>query len=239
MSKFHKMKHSWISPISLFAILLTPVVLPEQLPSRYLVEQGFISFQEPANGFTPIYSSLSIDGVPVNGPSSPQVSQIFSDSTFANIPDGTTIQKLKDSNGREIWNYPIGTEVAHEIIFNDLKHTLFELRLLRKVGDSLWDFASYSPNTTDAIELTRNHYSGNAPLSINLEMSNHLYTKIDLNRINLISCKNCHYMRSQANYQYPSVSATGPCGFTPGNEAGIRNWIDSYQRKTGHSPFIN
>lgn len=216
-------------------------MLPEELHPQYLSDQGFISFQEPAGGFTPFFSSLSIDGVVVGGPAAPQVSQLFSDTTSAFIPPGTTIQRLRDSSGKETWIYPLGAEVAHEIVFNDQAHTLFELRMLRKTSATQWDYATYSPSVTRSQNptLVRNHYSGTAPLSLTLQMSSGVNSRIDLKRINLNSCKNCHFMASQASYQYPTVSEAGPCGFTPGNENGIRNWIDTYQVKFGHSPFSN
>ncbi len=235
------MKSPFLITVRLFAILATPALLPEQLPAQYLSHQGFISFQEPEGGFKPLFASLSVDGVPVRGTGAPQVSQLFSDTTFANIPNGTTIQKMKDSSGREIWNYPLGAEVAHKIEFKDLSHTLFELRILRKITETQWDFASYSPNTTRLQEatLSRNHYMGNIPFTITLQISDHISSRLDLRRISLTSCKNCHFSNSQASYQYPTVSEAGPCGFTPGNENGIRSWIDTYQAKFGHSPFSN
>ncbi len=232
-------KSSLFSTFHLFAAFALPGMMPEQISSRYLIEQGFIPFQEPADSFTPLFASMSVNGAPASGPGSEQVAQIFKDSTWAIIPEGMTIQKLKNQAGQEVWNYPIGTEVAHEILFNDSDHTVFELRMIRKVSDAQWDFASYSPAVSSKrnVELKRNHYVGLGAFSTTVQLVSGKVTKLDIMRINLKSCQNCHFMNSPAFYQYQSLAEAGPCGFTPQNESGIKGWFEAYREKYGHSPF--
>lgn len=233
-----------IMPLSLplfhlLNVLVNPSLLPDQLPNQYLGNQGFISFEEPQNTFTPLFSSLTVNGVSIGSQGSLSITDVFTASTFASLPNQTAIEKLKDSSGREVWNYPIGTEVAHEILFNDLAHSVYELRILRKISDSEWDYASYSPSpaVNSDHQLIRNHYSGTAELATTLQLNNGTAAKIDLRRINLNSCKRCHSMNSIAAYQYPNANSAGPCGFTPGNDSGIQTWIQKFEEKFGHSPF--
>ncbi len=216
-----------------FAAISALGQLPDQLSARYLLDQAFFPFQEVPGAMTPYFSSLSIDGNPVSMGSS-QVSQIFKDSTQAHIPEGTLILKSTDSSGREVWNYPIGTEVAHEINFNDINNTLFELRLVRKISATMWDFGTYSPSSSSTLQ--RNYYSGNASFSTTLQMNSGSSSFIELRRISLSSCKDCHFHESSATYQYPSLEETGPCGFAP-NNYGVQSWINQYQSRYGHSPF--
>jgi len=215
--------------------------MPEELPSHYLSRQGFLPFQETANVSAPFFAALSFNGVPIGSPGTPQVSDLFVDTALAFLPEGVSIQKLSDTSGREVWNYPVGTEVAHDIHFNDVGRSLFELRVIRKISLTEWDFASYAPKVPGDPNspLVRNHYAGVAPFSTSLQLTNGSNPRIDLKRINLGFCKNCHMSTSPAAYQYPSLQEAGPCGFGPKNERGIQTWIESYEAKFGHSPFSN
>ncbi len=232
---------SLIQQLSFFAVFVLPVVMPEELPANYLSQQGFLPFQETSNVSPPYFASLSFNGMPIGSPGTPQVSELFFDTAFAFLPEGVQIQKLSDASGREVWNYPVGTEVAHDIHFNDVGRSLFELRVLRKISITEWDFASYAPSSPGDPHspLIRNHYTGVAPFSTTLQLSNGSNPRIDLKRINLGFCKNCHMATSPAAYQYPSLNEAGPCGFGPKNELGIQTWIQNYEAKFGHSPFSN
>ncbi len=238
------MKNSFYR-LRLFALFLIPPILPETLPSHYLRDENFIAFKEMPGTATPLFSALTVNGFPVGTPGTPRINEIFSNSAYAMLPEGATIATGADPSGQVVWQEPIGMEVAHEIVFQDAERSLYELRLMWKISDTQWDFATYTPS--DEGTLVRKHYSGNEPFSTTVELTTGAsagqMVQLKLQRLNLMSCERCHLANAENNApQTPPGSPSlpiiaGPCGFTSSNAEGVAPWIQAYEKKWGHSPF--
>ena len=57
--------------------------------------------------------------------------KVFSEEVLAHIPEGQPIKASRNNMYKEIWKYPIGTQVVNYLTFKDNESSVFELRMIR------------------------------------------------------------------------------------------------------------
>lgn len=232
-----------LGPISVPAAETGPLWsgLAEELPSDYLERSGFVEFQESFPHFSaPFIVRVTLNGQTVPPQDIPTLSKLLEERTYARVPAGIPIRRELDRQGQEIWSYPSGTEVAHEIRWKSMPSTLFELRIVKKLDDGTWAFGVYSPSQLkDALSPLRLHtYSGLKQDSVVFtQASSGEKMDVQFSRINLQSCRGCHFVSTRSKNQFSSVKETGPCGFVPALGAETEAWAERYRARAGFQPI--
>ena len=239
--------------------------LPTALPADFLDTQGFMPFTELPDDVArelrkgknyapaPIGSGFYFDDVKVGDGDRDALHKVFEETVFAMIPTGTKIKSSMNSDGKEVWDYPIGTSAVHRIRFKSDPPALFEIRLVRKLNNGKWAFGSYSLTGDDAGTLALNTYTSLPKVTYQVKVAGTPTdappTKVQFFRVNLVTCQSCHYMNSTGFYQYSvagadgktdlhaSFAVTGPCGFVPTNPSIKDSWAKAVLDKNGNSPF--
>lgn len=240
--------------------------LPNEIPMDFLAREGFLRIQELTeeesralrNGRNyapaPIATNFQFDGVTVHVADRAKQDLVFDESMWAMIPHQSVIGVQRDNAGREFWDYPIGASAVHLIRYHDARHSIFELRLARRVSPERWAFGSYSP-APDGSRLLLNTYTGWPSIEHNVPLTEGPWAgrtvNVKMSRIKLDTCQGCHFSNSTADYQYErrrddgrvdywaSVAVTGPCGFVPTNHHVRGAWADEWTSlHNGHSPFV-
>ena len=214
--------------------------LPERIPADFIEQKNMLPFEEEASPRAPIGVRLTINGVPTLSPE--KWGEAFLEDFYASIPAGKKIGVTKDSKDREVWNYPIDTWVVHRIRFNTKNRPVFEFRVVNLQPSGIWAMGVYSPSTMDPdappSELLLNTYAGTPDGSYRMTSAESgRALDIQLKRLPLQSCKNCHFNASPSNYMYETPDQVGPCGFAPHNPSVKGGWAEAWQKKNGVSAF--
>ncbi len=213
--------------------------LPDPLPDVVLTDSASLEFQQDSRSFgSPIGSRITFEGELVGTPEKRK--DLFLEKFIATIPLHTHIRVSQDSRSREVWNYPVGTRVAHWIRFNSTGQETFELRMSEKLASGNWAMGSYSPRRGAALDspLFLNRYIGTPDFSIQITRdSDQLDGELHLNRINNQTCQACHFVQSGSQYQFLHREEAGPCGFGPMNPNIVGDWASRYRQMRGESPF--
>lgn len=266
----------------------SPLEPPQTLSPRFIHEQRLVPLRELPQEFgetllmvqgkknyvlPPIGTAITAGGTVIEPKDHKTQAKLFSQDTFASIPQGSKIlvrkgAKSPDGSGKEFWEYPVGTLVAHRIRFKSERKMIYELRLVWLNAKREWVFATYSPDEailaqgTEAVTVLKlNQYSRKPELpTYRYDAVFPLWapgqtTSVAIKRINIEndSCKRCHFATSPAFYQYQilgpdsridlnaSIQNTGPCGFAPTNPYVRSQWEPRYMRtrRLKESPFQN
>ena len=213
--------------------------LPDSLPAEVLTDPAFIEFQQaPNSSGSPLGSRITFEGELIGTPEKRR--DLFLEKFIATLPLHTHILVSQDSRSRDVWNYPVGTRVAHWIRFKSTGQETFELRLSEKLAGGNWAMGSYSPRVGAAGDspLFLNRYLGTPEFSIQItRASDQLEGELHLNRINNQSCQACHFVQSGSQYQFQHREEAGPCGFGPMNPNIAGDWANRYRQSRGESPF--
>lgn len=209
--------------------------LPEALPYDFIKTQMMVAFEQTADTFhAPIAAKVIINGKPIPPRDTASLGVIFAEYFFASLPKGQPIQILEQGNLQKVWNYPVGTNIVHLIVFKTQPIQIFEMRLEQKMKSGQWAFGLYTPSKAG---LQLNHYSGIKPESFDVALTSGQNVKVELSHLNLESCRGCHFMNSPSKYQYPSVTVAGPCGFGPANQDLTVDWANRYFKLRHENPF--
>lgn len=215
--------------------------LPESLPADYLRKERFVEFEQMFFEFrAPLGSSFAFNGAPVATTDYKKLEEVFVETFLAKLPRGTQITTSRHSqNGKEVWHYPIGTEVVHLIELNSEPRSVFELRVAKRMSETRWAFGTYSPKVLGEVSptLLLNQYAGAPKDGFTVVRPDRQKIDVTLGRINLQSCRNCHFVNSPSQYQYPSFKEAGPCGFVPANTKVKDGWAGRYQDAHQDAPF--
>ncbi len=207
--------------------------LQECLPLNYLEQEKFVAFEEPvAERPAPLGFAFEINGEKVAASNRAKLQSVFAESQLVKVPHGKSIQSIRDEKDRPVWIYPTGTEVVHLISFRSKEKTIFELRMIRKLENGTWAYGSYSPSLECQQGLKLNTYSGVPPYETTFLNEENQATSVKLKRINLQTCRGCHFSDSPADYQYKTKEEAGPCGFVPTNPHLNSSWAMDYFNKT-------
>lgn len=203
--------------------------LPEMLPSDFPRQLGFLEFSQSNEGASaPLAVQVMVDGA---APSF----QVFQEQFLAFLPSNTTIQASQSSQGREVWQYPVGTTSVHVIDFDSEPAVPFEMRLVRQMTPGHWAFGAYR---FESGRWVLNKASGVLPESFTVRFKAEPgASRVDLKRINPLSCRNCHFMNSELA-QFPTRESAGPCGFVPWNETLSKDWEKRFESEMGYRPII-
>ena len=116
--------------------------MKETLPLDHLEKNYFLEFDNYRDRpRAPIAAGININGKPVR--SIQEIFTVFSEKVFAHLPEGQTIKSSLNTDNKEVWRYPIGTQVVHRITLNDDLDTVFELRMIERVNNKKWAFGVY------------------------------------------------------------------------------------------------
>lgn len=213
--------------------------LPRQLPATFPQGTDWVDFEQTGDTFrAPIGLNIQFDGQTFGN--ALEARALFRERFVASLPNQARIEISRDEQAREIWNYPVGTRVAHWITYDSDALRTFELRLSEKLANSTWAMGSYSPmSDADNATLGLNHYSGTADFSTRFTRAGTTQEgELTMRRVPLTSCRNCHAGASLSAYQFVRATDAGICGFGPAN-AGIRqNWAARFEQARGYAPFV-
>ncbi len=119
-----------------------------QAPEVNIVEKGEPTPRDRTKKFVlpPLFKKLTWNEVDVFGPNDRAEAKrmFFEESSWAFVPTDKSILITYDKRGREVWNYPEGFFVLHEIRFKNQFRTLFELRVVAR-GQESWNYGVYEP----------------------------------------------------------------------------------------------
>lgn len=151
---------------------------------------------------------------------------------YASVPRGKTIRVLRSTEGKTVWEYPVGMEVVHLITLRTRPETYFEFRTVRKLPNGRWAYGLYTPeilpNGQKALVL--NTYTGLKADVVRIPGQRQQQHELRFLRINLASCQNCHARTSPSG-------PVGPCAFAPHNPSLETDWAKRFQARTGSWPF--
>ena len=252
-----------ISTISLFASLAfaaSPFERPgnlglfplrEKFDSTDLKKMGFVEFHSSRDIRAPLALRLTANGKKISN----QL-EIFSEKVYAFLPGQSPIEVRSKSNGgndlgaQEEWNFPIGTMVAHEVRFNDVKKTLFEVRIVEKRDTQYWGYGSFVPQHSNS-----SSSSGESESALTLVKSPDFEdktvelifdkqgvqenVKLSFRTVPQKVCAQCHNGISLNQNPRKFVEETGPCEFHPGNGTLRTEWSQNFFRQNGWQPFKN
>jgi len=209
--------------------------LPETLPLDILSRGRFVPFQELGTPMRPpLGAGFVLNGQAIPNQNRQKLEEVFGEEFFARIPPGTRIFPTTNRDRLEVWEYPAGTQIAHLISFRTDPIEIFEFRIQQKLPDERWAFGTYSPENG---RLVLQKYVGFPNVSYFLRLANGKDAEISFKRINLQSCRHCHFHNSAGNHQYPSTDYAGPAGFVPANLELKSSWAERYLDQNGHFPF--
>lgn len=239
------MTSSWaITPLFLLYLGLPQVSrgeplyngLPTELPAD--VTQDWISFEAPMGGIrVPLGFDFIVNGAPVPTQDRASLERIFSEEHLAWLPASNRIGRDADASGREVWDYPVGTRVAHAVRLKSpdptIKGPLFELRWVEKQRDGRWSFGLYASRKDSPARLELQTEDAAETLRFRTPQND----DVSMRRIKIQSCRACHFMNSASAYQYETQEQAGPCGFVPSNHANVRSWAERMRQGQGFQPF--
>ncbi|TNF01372.1 MAG: hypothetical protein EP326_04430 [Deltaproteobacteria bacterium] len=207
--------------------------MSKTLPADHLEKNHYLEFENFRDSpRAPIAAAIKIDGQPVR--SIQEIFRYFSEIVGAWLPEGKTIKSKTDSEGREVWNYPIGTRVIHFLTLNDKEKTPFELRMMERVEEGRWAFGVYHLKEG---EYKLQNYNGLLQKEFELNHENGKVYNVSLKHIPLQVCQNCHSNTTSAPYQYSSRQDVGPCEFTPANPKVKNDWVKKFLDERGYHPI--
>lgn len=192
------------------------------------------------NGFVPFASIPQKEPLISNGgdiqftPPGLSIGEVFEERTWARLPPKARIVR-ETSKDPELWHFPAGTRVAHEILLKTSPPTLFELRLMEKRADGTWAFGIYIPLEDGRTLALHRKESQMLSFRVPLPRRN---VQVEMERLHPQSCRTCHFNHGvRANEYYADEEHVGPCGFVPDNAAILKEWAPAYQKKHGYWPF--
>lgn len=201
------------------------------LPADYLDRRGFVEAPEMP-GASPTFAG-DVHFEPEGAASEKDV---FEARTFAALPRRALIGAHGEGRS-EVWDYPAGTCVAHEIRLRTSPPRLFELRLLVKQRDGRWSYRVFASRPSGELA----EYLEDGPqLSLPLALASGKSVTMTLSRFapsESLNCRTCHRAVNRGRGPQPDIERVGPCGFTPANE-GIRSiWAARFKQRYGYDPF--
>lgn len=211
--------------------------LPETLPADIIESSGFVDFERLPGGVrAPLGFEFFLDGRSVPPTDAAALAEVFSEKLYARLPPKSHIVSSRDEQGREVWNYPQGTSVAHVIRLADAASSLFELRIVEKQPNGQWAYGVYFPSAQSPDILALEKEDSVQPVRFAVEKPQGEKIEVSMRRITIYSCRNCHFVNSASRHQYHNAALAGPCHFVPGNAAAVKDWIQKYQARHGESP---
>jgi hypothetical protein len=211
--------------------------LPDTLPADFVQSGGFVEFQTiPGGARAPLGFSFFFNNREVLPTDFQALAEVFSEGLYARLPPGTRIVSTRDSQGRTVWDYPVGTRAIHLVTLTDAAKSLFELRLIEKQDTGQWAYGIYSPAAAPGL-LALDRTEQPDPLSFAVERTDGKRIDVSMRRVNIRSCRRCHFMNSASRHQYPNDALAGPCHFVPDNGPGIAQWVRKYVARHGESPL--
>jgi hypothetical protein len=215
--------------------------LPLQIPADWVEREALVPFtQEPDGAQAPLGVRILVNGKPVLDRS--QLAELFEEDFQASLPKNTSILVTLNSDGKEVWHYPVGTRLAHRVRWNSPHKPIYELRIAERLASGAWALGVYAPSEPSAevqpSTLQLSQYSGTQPLKVRFESAQtRKPLEVSLERIPLHSCRNCHNATSSSAYQFERPEDAGPCGFGPGNRAIRGAWAQRWAAQTGLPAF--
>jgi hypothetical protein len=208
--------------------------MKETLSLDHLKENYFLEFHNyRAMPRAPIAARVVINEEPVR--SFEELLKVFSEEVMAHIPEGQTIKASRNNMNKEVWRYPVGTQVVHYLTFNDKDSTVFEFRMMERVNDKRWAFGVYHKDEQEG-NFKLQHYKGLLPKEYSFEGRDGKDYNLKLNHIPLHVCQNCHNRTTSAPHQYNNIEDVGPCEFTPNNPKVKKDWVNKFIKERGYSP---
>lgn len=208
--------------------------MKETLPLNYLEKKQFIDFENfRERPRAPIAAGININGQPVR--SMEEIFKVFGEIVSAYLPDGETIKSSTDEAGKEVWRYPVGTQVVHVVTFNDDQNSVFELRMMERVDDKRWAFGVYH---IDGNQYKLQHYTGLLPKEYHVKGKDGEDYQVKLKHIPLHVCQNCHRNTTSAPHQYENLQDVGPCEFTAQNPKVKNEWFEAFKTSRGYEPVV-
>jgi hypothetical protein len=209
--------------------------LPASLSARLPEEEGFVPFGTMTETHD-IPLGEDWDFQPDR-----DMEQLLEEEGWARLPEGQTIVRRKDAQGREVWDYPAGTRLLHRILFKSAPEpVLFEMRYIEKRADGKWSMGLFHPSgppkpvgQTGALALNRDA-DAHARFDVDLGTAT---IRVHVQRLRPDSCRHCHWAMGEGGYQYPDMEHAGPCGFVPTNPHLLKEWAEAYRKSRGASPF--
>ncbi len=206
----------------------------QRLPKNHLVENHFLTFQSELEPFSsPIARDLTINDEFIS-----PIDQILSESFWISLPDQTQILQTSAPTGEKRWQFPVGTQVAHEIKFKDAHQTLFELRILEKLPGEVWGFGAYilNPNGDDDLILQTEAMEQRRELKLGSPEGREWLVKIAPLRQR--TCAGCHQATTSNPAPEGEADKVGPCGFTAANPFVTGEWVQKFRAAKGYSPIL-
>jgi hypothetical protein len=223
------------------ALLLSAVAhaqLPDTLDPQALELLDTVEFQaDPRTLVSPIGVRMTINDKPAL--SREALEEAFDESYFARVPAGQTIRVSQNTEGRDVWDMPAGTQTFHRINLRKEGSPVFEIRSALKLSDGTWDLGIYAQEASSHTPVLRKQRYGGMP-ALALEYTSTKTgreLKIQMNRVPLTNCKMCHFNNSPSRYQFTTPEDAGPCGFGPAHPTLARDWATEYEKRVGHSPL--
>jgi hypothetical protein len=212
------------------ALGTTRDALPQTLRAQDFRSTGVLEFPgDPRAHLAPLGVRITLDGSPLNTRSA--LDTMFSEKFYVHLAGGPIVVNPSGHAQGPTWQYPVGTRVFHEIRFRT-SGDLFELRFLERLQEG-WHFGTYLPRDTETWVQTQ--YNGRPKVEFKLP---HPQTGrpavLQLERIPLAACQNCHFNSSPSRYQYRGPADTGPCAFGPAHPDLI-DWAKQAQARTGQA----
>ncbi len=206
--------------------------MTKTLPADHLEKTHYLEFENFRDRpRAPVAAGIKINGQPVR--SIEEIFHYFSEIVGAWLPEGQTIKSSTDTEGREVWSYPIGTRVIHYLTLNDKEKTPFELRMIERVKEGRWAFGVYHLKNN---EFQLQNYQGLLNKDFELDHTDGNSYQVSLKHIPLQVCQNCHRNTTSAPYQYRSNQDVGPCEFTPANPKVKNEWVKKFLTERGYHP---
>ncbi|MBT7610906.1 MAG: hypothetical protein HN576_14185 [Bacteriovoracaceae bacterium] len=207
--------------------------MKEILSLDHLKENYFLEFHNfRTMPRAPIAARVIINEEPAR--SFEDLLKVFTEKVLAHIPDGQTITATRNNMNKEVWRYPIGTQVIHYLTFNDEYDSVFEFRMMERVSDTRWAFGIYHKEEN---KFKLQHYKGLLPKEYSFVGKDGKDYSLKLNHIPLHVCQNCHNRTTSAPHQYNNLEDVGPCEFTPNNPKVKYDWVKKFTQERGYSPI--
>ncbi|MBI4385820.1 MAG: hypothetical protein HY551_00405 [Elusimicrobia bacterium] len=213
---------------------------------------GFVAFESRSGVEPPLGQDVRVD------PALPR-SELVEERHWAILPPGATLRRWNgrfnlDAGQKEhlkilgepdapdvyagaVWDYPVGTLVAHGMFLKTNPPRLFEFRTVQKQRDGRWAFRVYAPNPS-GVGLSRSVRKETFSWRVFLKKRG--FVRLDGKRLGSDQnvCLSCHFSHGQKMYAYrgePEEFA-GPCGFGPDNP-NLEAWARAYRFRHGTWPF--
>jgi hypothetical protein len=197
--------------------------------SSFIEDFGFVEFESSRPGFrAPLAFQVTVNGTRLSS-----AKAVFHERMVARLPHNQPIEVVELPAG-EVWRFPVGTMVAHEIRFNDKSATLFEMRVVEKLDEKNWGYGTYV-QTNDRLLLRTTPTSETKEFQLTDTDGKPL--SIRLRTIPQASCARCHAQTSIGPEPQQLAEETGPCEFHPGNVNLRTSWASAFTALRGWAPF--